>query len=431
MSKTKATPDAHKTAGAGGQSAGRDTLFWIIAGGLLITGVASTVMSLVLPSDQDELLPARILSNSLGVALTALSSAVVAYVLTRTVTVADVRHQHMLVLDRIARSLAHVHSNLQLATSQRRSRAFAHEETYQESVLASAASLLKEFDGVTLLSGSISGAFKDSKRDLDEIQSVLNSDQLVEQALTAARMEAAPVIADRVIVVCPQCSSRNSAHLALRPGWTAKVDCAKCSLRFNIHRKGDLTVYTSAPLLATQRPQRTGPELPDHALPPKELPVSEGDAAQPAVEELTVVTVTVSCPICGSTFNMRSRASQDGAAGTVKRVCTACGGVYGYDFDTRRITSSSSGGIEQGVIVGRSGTYARVACPVDKAELKASMPRPDGDWRAVCGRHLKVMNVTRAQVREWMRENDPVYLAERVLREQEGASRVLLDIDPR
>ncbi len=77
----------------------------------------------------------RIVTTSAGVLLTSLAGVAAAYVMTRATTVQDVERKYTGVLDGIARSLAHVYSALHQATAQRRSHAYAHEETYQELIL--------------------------------------------------------------------------------------------------------------------------------------------------------------------------------------------------------------------------------------------------------------------------------------------------------
>ncbi|KJL45737.1 hypothetical protein RS82_00055 [Microbacterium trichothecenolyticum] len=411
-------------------------------------GVGATTMSLLLPSDEEALLWPRIVSTAMGVLLTAVSSAVVAYVLTRVVTVSDVERRYTSVLDRIARSLAHVYTNLQLATSQRRSGAYEHEETYQEVILASASSVLAEFDSVTRLSGSISGAFKESKRDLDEIQSIFVTDPVVVQTLTAARMESAPFAGERVSLACPRCDSRVSGQLAMRAGWTATVTCNHCRAKFNIHRKGDLTVYASAPAVERRAAATSASSLagaPGAAGSPQEFGDGEGAAIPPAAEkegapdekpaepvegeEINAVhSLPLSCPSCNERFSVRYRASQVRDDGTLERICVGCACSYRVVVATGVVSTWTAGVIESGTIVARRASHVLVACPIDGFPLPATFPSKSGDWRAYCPSHRKVVAVTRPEMRAWMEENDPGFLAARLLRETDGAARILSDI---
>lgn len=407
-------------------TAGHNALYWIVSGGLLISGVGATTMSLLLPPEESLVWP-RIIATALGVLLTALSTAVIAYLLTRIVTVADVEQRYTGVLNRIARSLAHVYANLHLATSQRREGAYSHEETYQEVVLASASSVLAEFDSVTRLSGSISGAFKDSKRDLDEVLSIFVVDPVVAQTISAARLGSSVVTNEPVTLGCPQCASRVSGHLAMRAGWTSTVICQHCQATFHIHRKGDLTVYASQPRVASAaQPVPAGASseaLTTQTDMSDKITGLDGAADAPAGPS----RISLTCPSCAADFSMRYKIDQVRSDGTLARVCIACACRYTVRVGDSIITSWAAGAVEPGAIIARRAAHVRVSCTVDGFPILASFPSKNGNWHAFCVSHQKVVAVSREAMRAWMKEHDPAFLADRLARENQGGTRVLSD----
>ena len=408
-------------------SAGHNALYWIVAAGLLVSGAGATTMSLMLPSDDATLLWPRIIATGLGVLLTALSSAVIAYLLTRLVTVSDVERRYTGVLDRIARSLAHVHANLQQATAQRRSGAYSHEETFQEVILASASSVLAEFDNVTRLSGSISGAFRESKRDLDEVRNLLVVDPVLAQTMSAARFESGAVKNEPVVLSCPVCGSRVVGQLAMRAGWTSTTKCQNCRSTFNIHRKGDLTVYAAPPrtaVLGVTTSSEPAVAIPDES----EAGSSKDEGGDVEGQSTTdALSIPLTCPSCAATFTVRYRLEQLKTDNTLIRICVGCACRYRVRVHDQAIIEWEAGDIEVGRIVGRRASHVLVACTEDEFPILASYPSQSGNWHAFCVSHQVVISVTRKAMREWMEENDPAFLAARLTLEREGGSHILTE----
>lgn len=398
-------------------STGHNALTWTLAAGLLVAGAAATAMSLLLPSGENLQLP-RVLSAVVGTVLIAISGATASYALTRAATVTDVEQRYTGVLERIARSLAHVHANLQHATSQRRSGAYAHEETYQEVVLAGASSVLAEFDSVTRMTGSIRGAFRQSKADLDEVIAVFGEGGAVAETIFAARIGGTAVSAEPVTVHCPTCQSKVSAHLAMRPGWSAAATCTHCGTRISVHRKGDLSVYTSGP-------KKIGEPAATDSVRKRENPTLDGAEAKEGHDGGGRIDIT--CPRCGSTFEIKFRADQVKDA-SVSRVCTGCACRYTVNVYSGAIEKWSEGVVARGVVIGRRSAHAVVECPVDQFGLVASYATRDGDWHAFCVSHQEVVATSRADIRTWMEANDPGFLAQRLIHEAAGGAKILSDL---
>jgi transcription elongation factor Elf1 len=420
MTSTSATARAASGGPSDSPTAGaREPVLWLLTAGLLVGGIVLTTMSLTLPTT-DELLLARIFSTSTGVLFTSLSAIVASYVLTRTNTVEDVEKKYMNVLDGVARSLAHIYSELHQATAQRRSNAYAHEETYQETVLMSASSVLAQFDSVTRLSGSISGAFKESKNDLDEIRSMLFVDASYSTTVTAAKGITTRSEPQQVAVKCPSCGSRVGAGLAMQAGWSSSVKCSNCGSRFNIHRKADLTVYTSPPKNSA----------------PTYLPTT-GDGFEGAGQRNSPANslsdppppLEMTCPSCKTAMSVHFTADQVAREKVVVRICSECADVIQISATERSVKKVTPGQFASGDVIGRSAAYAKVLCPTDSYPLVASyQQRSTGNWIACCVTHTLAIQVTRAQIRDWMSTNDPDFLAARLALEADGGRKILTPV---
>lgn len=414
----------------------RTWIYWVVASALVVCGVGITVLSFLLP--EEPVLP-RALATAMGSLLVAIAGLIVSYVMTKETAVRETEQHHNETLSRIAHMLAHIHSNLQSATDNRRSGAYAEEETYQVMVLSTAQFVLTEFDAIIRKNGSIQGAFRESKKDLDEVQSVLYSPQAIQQTMTATKFGTLGVPQqEEVTVRCPRCGARTKGQLGMRPGWTARLQCTTCKASFNTHRRGDLTVITSNVLDAPSVSVGRNTDL------PKVAEAQERAAAQrkntkesPAIKELktgegqeTASRIGVQCPGCHVAYTVSYTAYQLEAVGVLPCICFNCATRYKCEVATKSVTEISRGKVHPGAIESRQTSFFKLRCPRDETPLVARYPALNGDWHAFCPRHRMVVGTTRALIREWLAENDPDYLTQRLELEESGGTRKISDLLP-
>jgi transcription elongation factor Elf1 len=406
------TPDLAKSVGSSG-SRGSGAILWVVSVGLIVAGAGLTALSLLLPADNavtradDILMGARVIAASLGVLLTSLGGVLASYLVTRSSATHDAEAQHVRFLAGAARNLATIYHGLQDATAKRRNGSFAHEETYQESVLMSANSILAEYDSITSLSGRIQGAFRDSKQDLDEIRSVFTPIELITATNLAAQHASAPLNApEPVTVTCPVCGSRANGRLTLRAGWTANAHCNHCKSVFLIHRRSDLTVYVGR-VARTGKLNEPGDGVSD------DENVADGEVPLPQ---------DVKCPTCNAKFLI----SVSNPSGTARRICSQCATRATISVTDGIVTSFEQTAFIRGDVIGRRAAFPKVACGEDGYELTASFPHAaDGDWVAICAKHLTAIKVSRSRYREWLATEDPAYLVQRLAHEELGGTLVL------
>jgi hypothetical protein len=384
-------------------------VLWIIAIGLFVAGAGLTALSLLLPLTSDLTLE-RVLTTGGGVLLTALGGVLASFLTTRVSATREVEAQHVRFLGGAARNLAAIYHGLQEATAKRRNGAFTYEETYQEAVLMSANSVLAEFDSITMLSGRIQGAFRDSMADLDEIRSVFSSGDLIVATTLAAQHAAAPLQeAEPISTTCPVCASRTTGHLALRAGWTSTLVCSHCKTSFLVHRKADLTVYVG-------RITHRGSGAPDVA------PVAKNEDPGHAPSD----PIVVDCPTCST--NIRINTESERTTTTTKRICIQCASIVTISLTEGVVKSVSLGAFVDPVIVGRHHAHPKIRCNNDGYELVASFKRnSDAAWVAICSTHLVAYAVTRETYRTWLASEDPDYLAARLDLESNGGVRIVSD----
>lgn len=409
-------------------------MLWLATGALVVTGVVASAAGVLLPESEKGW---RTAATALGVLLVAFGGIYGSYGVTKSVTSKESEAAYNEFLAGVARSIAHVYSTLHQATYQRRSQAFVHEETYQESVILAAEALLTQFDGITSVSGAAGTGLVDSKKELQSIRQALYVDEenATVTAVTSLERRTSHLVVEPVQVRCPSCDMRTNASLALRVGWTRSIRCESCGARFNIHRKPDMSVYTSGPLGYTKGVTKEGrnasmasvdstgteekggevPEIHEAGLDAAVLPeVSDGLAR---------------CPSCHESFSIhRSKASADKGRGLL-RTCLRCKLFLHIDYSSLEVRKTEPGSFSAGIIAGRQGPYPQVHCPIDDHLFKASFHVAEQpDWYGVCPVHRQIMGVSRSTFRVWLSENEPEYLKRRLDQEAQGGRAVVSDL---
>lgn len=401
-----------------------DGVLWTVAVCIFLGGAALTALSLILPAD-DSLTPARVLAASTGVLLTSLGGVLASYLVTRVGAVRDVEASYTRFLSSSARTLATVYNGLQEATAQRRSNAFAHEETYQAAVLMSSNTILAEYDSITALSGRMTDAFQDSKTDLDAVRSVFSSD-LITATSRAAERAATPLTApEPVYLPCPNCGSKNEGSLALRAGWTSTIRCRHCAATFLIHRKSDLTVYVGRVTLADGSDSAAAPVPAPAPAPGSGTAGVAGTQEAVSVQPAVPTPLHVACPTCRTP--MRIAQQRPGDTASIKRICIQCASAVTVS-PTGAVLGHQSGTFLVQPVTGRRGPHAIVHCDVDEYPLAATYPRKsDGAWVALCTSHLRPFEVSRKDFRAWLESNDPTFLQQRLQHEAAGGAKTISD----
>ena len=418
-------------------------MLWIASAGFILGGVAATALSLLQPPQENGL---RVAATCLGLMLTSAGGVLASYGITRSATAREQEAAYHAYLSGVARSIAHVYSTLHEVTENRRSQVYAHEETYLECVIMSAEELLTQFDGLTRFSGSIGSDLVDSKAELNTIRRGLfehSATETVDAVVSLVQRSEKPT-AERVVVKCPRCGSRVPGALALRAGWTAQVGCANCGLRFNIHRRPDMSVYASPNKESKQEGLSAAPNVAELGTSP------EPSAGQRTIEarnedephwspmpgrahahvdvEARTRKVLV-CPNCRNEISVNLPSQPKSGRSEFVRSCLTCRIFLMINTDDFAI-STQPAEFSRGEIVARWRAFPVVACASDKFPVHATFHAAnDEDWYAVCVQHRTIMGVARSEYRTWLEAHDPDFLRMRLQHERSGGKRVISDSD--
>lgn len=417
-------------------------MLWIASAGFILGGVVATALSLLQPASENGL---RVAATCLGLFLTSIGGVIASYGITRAATAREEEAAYTAYLNGVARSIAHVYSTLHEATENRRSGTYAHEETYQESVIMSAEALLTQFDGITRFSGSIGSDLINSKAELNTIRKGLFDHSTTDAVVSLGTRDEIPS-AEPVSVKCPSCASRVHAKLALRAGWTSMVSCPNCKLRFNIHRRPDMSVYASPPkppshpagVAALSQPSvaeranaDNGGEIAGEGPSASVLlvPALIADPPPPATVSRSALAVTiVNCPDCGREIRVRLPEQPPSGPSEIVRSCLNCRLFLWLRTADHSIARRQQATFTKVLPVARDASYPIVECSGDRYRLKASFHQPgDPLWYAVCVQHRSIMAVERSAFRQWLEANDSEFLATRLTLEEAGGKRIISD----